>query len=910
MFTPQQTERLAELVESALDLPPEQQREFVRQACAPDDALRARIEALLGHQGQVGDFMETPVFRLDASTFLDGSDEGESDDAERWGKGTRLGDHVIGDLLGEGGMGEVYLAEDTNLRRHVAVKVVRHGFGNGGFKRRFQQEARILATLTHPNIARLYDSGATTDGTPYFILEYVEGERLDAHCRARKLSVEDRLALFRKICAAVNYAHQNLVVHRDLKPANILVTAEGEPKLLDFGIAKLLETETVPGLDAEPTLTLPGVMTRGYASPEQARGEAVTTASDVYSLGVLLHELLSGQRLHPCQGLRPDEVIRLICETTPERPSMAAARVGQAESVYPASLSLRRLRLRLAGDLDNIVSMALRKEPARRYATVAQFSEDIRRHLVGLPVLARRDTFRYRAGKFVGRNKAGVAAGAFVLLALMAGLIAATWEARIARRQRDRAERRFADVRRLSNALLFDIAPKMERLEGSLDARRALVQRAQEYLDSLALEASGDPALLAELAAAYVKVGELRGDPLRPNLSDFPGAVASYEKAGRLLRGLLVRRPDDPGLLSAYGASLSDLSRVRDWSGNMQGALDDAQAAREVYDRLFQLVPGSAHERASAAEALIQVARRHYLNEELPQVYPPLRAAIDTLETLRRTQPDGLEIPALLGRARTLLGITLSWDGKQAEGEAEMTQAFALTEGLVAAHPRDSVLRQGLLSTYEQGSQLYEGGDDERSHEIALKALALAERASGEDPANVQARQNLAKSLLRVGTLALRLHRDASAVAALTRAQDLFSKLEDSPRSALSNQIDLGMAEAALGEAWAEQGKFDDALASFRQAVGRYEAMARADPANKMPIRKLANVYNYIGTSQRAYARTLEGERREAETRAAGESYQRALDCYAQLQAKQAMTPYDQKTRQEVQKSLTELTPH
>ncbi len=901
MLDHEQAERLAELVENALELPSAERAAFVHRGCGGDEALRERADALLRQQDQVGAFLEAPAFALDGAT--DGLTELALGCDEGWQQGSPVGDYVIGPLLGAGGMGEVYLAEDRHLGRWVALKVVRGGLRTGRLLRHFRHEERILAALNHPGIARLYGSAAAPDGTPYFVMEYVEGERLDDYCRRCRPTLGGRLHLFRKICAAVAYAHQNLVVHRDLKPANIRVTSEGEPKLLDFGIAKLLDADTAAPGNA-PTLTLPGVMTPEYASPEQARGERITTASDVYSLGVILYELLTGQRPYRVGSRRTDEVARAICESVPERPSTLVARGGAGVALsLPAGG-----RRGLAGDLDNIVAMALRKEPERRYANVAQFSEDIRRHLEGLPVVARRDTVRYRAGKFVGRNKVGVVAVSLVVLALTTGLLVATWQARVARRQRDRAERRFTDVRRLSNALLFDIAPKMERLEGSVEARQALVQRAQEYLDSLASESGSDPALQTELAAAYVKVGELRGDPLRPNLGDFAGAVASYEKANGILRRLLARQPDDPALLSSYGASLKDLSRVREWSGNMQGALDDARAARAVYDRLFHLVPGSARDRANAAEMLIQVARQHYINEELAKVYPPLHAAIDTLETLRRTDAGSPEILALLGRARTLLAMTLSWDSRQAEGEAEMAQAFVMMETLVAAHPQDGVLRQGLLSTCEQGSQFYEEADTPRACDISLKACELAERALRDDPANIQAQQNLARARTRLGILSLRLHRNDTAVESLVRAEAGFKKLESDPRNARSYRIELGSVEATLGEAWSGQGKYAEALVSFRRAIELYETMAQVDPANKMPLRKLAIVYRYMGDSQNALALILPSSEAEARLRDARESFRRALGYYAQLEAGQSMTSYDQGAKREVEQALAELS--
>lgn len=496
MHHQEQADRLAELIESALELPSQERAAFVRAACADDADLLRRAEALLQHQDQVSDFMETPAFRLNSEALMDGSNPQESDGVGRWQKGTRIGDYHVGDLLGEGGMGEVYLAEDTNFGRRVAIKVMRRGFGVVGLRRHFGHEARILANLNHPNIARLYDGGAVADGTPYFIMEYVEGERLDAYCRARQLSVEDRLALFRKVCAAVSYAHQNLVVHRDLKPANIRVTSEGEPKLLDFGIAKLLDAEATTLSDATPTLTLPGVMTPEYASPEQLRGEVTTTASDVYSLGILLYELLCGQRPYQFKSRRPEEVARVVCETEPARISTAATGAGKTDTVYPQGLTPGRLRHRLTGDLDNIVAVALRKEPGRRYASVAQFSDDIRRHLEGLPVTARRDTFSYRAGKFVRRNRVVVAAAALVALALVGGLATTIHQRNQARQAQGQAERLNGFLQTLLGSANPEIGPGRD-----LKVVQVLDQ-ASRQLDQ---ELGGEPTLLAQ---AHSTIGQ------------------------------------------------------------------------------------------------------------------------------------------------------------------------------------------------------------------------------------------------------------------------------------------------------------------------------------------------------------------------------------------------------------------
>jgi eukaryotic-like serine/threonine-protein kinase len=419
------TERVAKIVESALERDPAERARYLDQTCGQDVDLRQEVESLLGFQKIATDFMEKPAYQVAADAFADSGGELRS--------GERVAGYEIVSLVGEGGMGEVYLAEDISLGRQVAIKLLKFGLGSGSIIRHFHEEERILASLTHPNIARLYGGAVTTAGLPYFVMEYVDGPRLDQYWRDHNLPIRDRVKIFVKICAAVSYAHQHLIIHRDLKPANIRVTAEGEPKLLDFGIAKLLDPAT--SAVSEMTVTFAAVMTPDYASPEQVRGETMTTASDVYSLGIVLYELLTGLKPYKVDKRSPTTIAKSITDQEATRPSTALARVilanPQSAIGNPKTLS---------GDLDNIVLKALRKEPQRRYASVAEFSEDIRRYLEGLPVIAQRDTFNYRASKFIRRNKIVVSATVLVLLATVVALVVSLQQAKNARHQRDVAE--------------------------------------------------------------------------------------------------------------------------------------------------------------------------------------------------------------------------------------------------------------------------------------------------------------------------------------------------------------------------------------------------------------------------------------------------------------------------------------
>jgi serine/threonine protein kinase len=423
---------------AAAELPPAKRAAFVRQHCNGDAEILRELQLLLESHDEAEHFIEKPALVSASDILPKGSDESWSDRV--------IGHYRVLREIGRGGMGVLLLAvrDDDQYKKSVAIKLLRRGMDTEDILRRFRNERQILASLEHPYIARLIDGGMTEDGLPYFVLEYIEGEPLDAYCDQHKLSTNQRLELFRKVCAAVQYAHQNLIVHRDLKPSNILVTSEGEPKLLDFGIAKLLNPELAAYAMA-PTATQLRLMTPDYASPEQIRGKTITTASDIYSLGVLLYRLLTGHPPYYFADRSPQEIERLVCDTEPERPSTA---VGRAEALAtgkgptrPTPVSKSRndqpdaLRRRLQGDLDNVVLMAMRKEPERRYQSPAHLAEDLRRYMGGLPVTARRNTFSYRASKFINRNRIGVAAACLILFTLLGAIVATTWQAGKAREQ-------------------------------------------------------------------------------------------------------------------------------------------------------------------------------------------------------------------------------------------------------------------------------------------------------------------------------------------------------------------------------------------------------------------------------------------------------------------------------------------
>jgi eukaryotic-like serine/threonine-protein kinase len=421
MDTPHRLKRVKQIFLTALDHDPRDVSAFLSDACGGDATLYSRVESLLAIYRQNSDFLRSPALNLSATDVaaILTEDDGASV------VGQRVGDYRIVREIGCGGMGAVYLAkrDDGEYDQQVAIKLIRHGLDRE-MLRRFRHERQIMATLNHPNIARLLDGGMTEDGQPYFVMEYVEGRPLDQYADACRLPTEERLKLFLAICSAVEYAHQHNVIHRDLKPSNILVTDDATPKLLDFGIAKLLNTDSSEPT-GEATLTAFRVMTPEYASPEQLRGLAVTPASDVYSLGVLLYELLTGRRPYQFKSRLPHEILRTLLETNPSRPSLIVTQAKESPAnVSSTEPDTDELRRRLRGDLDNIILMAIRKEPERRYRSVGEFSEDLRRHLQGLPVIARKELLLARTAKFLKRHRLSATLTVVIaILCLVSGLL-------------------------------------------------------------------------------------------------------------------------------------------------------------------------------------------------------------------------------------------------------------------------------------------------------------------------------------------------------------------------------------------------------------------------------------------------------------------------------------------------------
>ncbi len=725
LATPERWERVHEVLQEALAQGDAAARApYLAEVGRTDPALRREVDSLLEAGERPGPF-DALVHR-----FVTPAPGEETPPA-------RIGAYQPLRLLARGGMGAVYLAEraDGAFDRRVALKLLPAGTG-ADVRSRFLAERRIVARLRHPNIARLLDGGTTGEGLPYLVLEYVEGEPITTYCDARRLSVEARLRLFLDVCAAVSYAHVNLVVHRDIKPGNVLVvagrgTASPAVKLLDFGIAKLLDDEPGPGA---PPVTRIGLrlMTPDYAAPEQVRGEPVTTATDVYQLGALLYELISGGRPHRNMTHDLRRLERIVCEEEPARPS-ARVREGDGQAEVRASTPKRLQRL-LRGDLDTIALHALAGEPERRYASVDALADDVRRHLDGLPVRARPDTTLYRAAKFVRRHRAPVAvAGGVVLLLAGAGVYTATQSRRIAR-ERDRAEQ--------ATDFLAELFESLEPVQARGDSvpARAILDRGAARVES---ELGGQPLLQARLFEVLGRVYQERG---------------FYPEAERLLQRALDLRLDDlgpddlqvAGSRHALAGLLEEVDRSAEAASLLEAAADtyrrrlgpdDPSLAGVEIDRALAL--RAAGEGAPAGVLLahaVDVLRRH------PDRGEDLATALLYVGKVRMESGDeeGAEAPLreALSIRRRLFGRDHPQVANAVDGIGELMQARGDFAAAEAAYGEALSIRRDLfpddhmdvgVSLENLGIVLQAEGRSDGAAELLEEALTILRPALGDE---------------------------------------------------------------------------------------------------------------------------------------------------------------------------------
>ncbi|MGH9752935.1 MAG: tetratricopeptide repeat protein [Blastocatellia bacterium] len=773
-MNPERWQRIEELFRTVVDRPAAERDSYLTRVCDGDEYLRREVLSLL-ERDTAEDFILDPIAKA-ALAFTAKS----KDDLA----GERVGPYRVTRLIGRGGMGGVYEAErdDEQFRQQVAIKIIKRGMDTDFVRDRFLRERRILASLDHPHIARLFDGGATQDGAPYFVMELVAGEPITAYCRRRQLSVSEKLKLFRNVCSAVQHAHQRLVIHRDLKPSNILITEDGEPKLLDFGIAKLLSPDASEAHTR--TETALRMMTPEYASPEQARGEAVATTTDVYSLGVVLYELLTERRPHEFKTYSPAEIERAICETEVEEPSKVMGRMTGAGA---------RLARRLAGDLDNIVMMAMRKEPERRYQSVEQFSEDIRRHLEGMPVVARKDTFGYRAGKLIRRQKAGAAI--LGLLAILA-VAMAVQSARIAR-ERDRANQEAATAQAVTQSLMemFEVADPSKAKGNAITARELLDQGAEKVVREL----KDQPVVQAKLLDTIGK--------LYQNIGLYDRAQTLLEEALKLRRQALGNESPD---VAASLNHLGEVARLKSDYAGSESLLREALAMRR------KLLGAESKDVAQSLNNLgiVLVERGNFGEAEAL-----LRESLATRHKL--FGEEHAEVAVSLNS----LGRLMSDTGKFSEAESLYRQALTTHRKLYGGdHPSVAVSLNNLAA------MLQEQGDFNGAKTLFSEALAMRLKLLGDEHPDVAVSMaNLASVLQDTGKYdeAERLYRQT-----LTLRRKLFG--EEAPR--------LATTVNNLATLLRDKGDYEEAGALFQQSL----AMRRKQFGDEHP--EVGTALHNLGT--------------------------------------------------------------
>jgi eukaryotic-like serine/threonine-protein kinase len=791
-MNPGRWEAVGELFEQALSLPVGERTACIDRASNGDDELRQEVISLLAsHKAAPGGFVQQKIKNAVVSFH-------EMQLALT--QTARVGPYRLTRELGHGGMGTVFLAErdDDQYKASVAIKLVRPGMDTEFILARFRRERQTLARLQHPNIARLLDGGTTTDGLPYIVMEYVDGQAITHHAQQQKLDITARVVLFLSVCSAVDYAHRNFVIHRDLKPGNVLVDSQGVPKLLDFGICKLLRADTLSVVSGDETT--PGMMTPNYASPEQIRGEAVTLLSDVYSLGVVLYELLTEKCPQRFTSLTAEGISR---DTQKEIP-LASTRVQDKAVVR-----------QLSGDLDNILMRALETQPQRRYESAALLADDLRRYLLHEPVLARPQTWRYRARKFVQRNRSKVAAAA-ALLAVLAGALA------VSLREAYVANARLAQVRSLANKLVFDVHDAVRDLPGATHARKVIVQTAIAYLDSVTTAAKGDAQAQRELASAYRRLGDAQGNVVGANLGDPAGAMVSYQKALALLDNIVRRKPSDSPAQTERLVLYHRIGALQAYTGKMTDAVQTFQNGIRIGTPLVASADNSF--KSALADLHIEScdAKRNMGNDT-----GSLEDASEALRLYREIEASGTAMPAMLqslatadaavGMAETKLGRLQDALGHFREGTEKM-EKLAASEPHNASLRRDLMLAYGHLADVSGNPNLENLGDRAGALQAYRRAAEIGKGLYEGDPANEQAGADYGIVLSRVATAMDNSDLKAK-VAAYRESLRVLGNVARISATNLSFQLYLAYGNQQMGDTLKVSGDLAGAEKAYSEAA-------------------------------------------------------------------------------------------
>ena len=783
-------QRVKDLFAAALEKDAAGRAAFLDEACAADSALRAEVDSLLAAHESTDDLIERP-----AAHALDFEVETPP---PSW-IGRRVGDYRIVEEVGRGGMSEVYkgVRDDDEYQKEVAVKVLRQGYGTRSLLKRFKVETQILATLDHPNIARLLDAGSSEEGLPYLVMEHIQGQPIDDYCRQHKLGLRARLDLFRTLCSAVQYVHQHLMVHGDLKCSNVLVSDNGTVKLLDFGIARLLNPTPAPApapgvADAKLTGFL--AMTPEYASPEQIRGGPITTASDVYSLGVVLYQLLTGVLPYKLRGDFSYDLAAQIVEREAVAPSVAAKNFETSECTGFG----RALR----GDLDNIILMALEKDPARRYSSTEKLEDDLRRHVEGFPVSARSAGYLYQLGKFAGRHKAGIAAVVLIGITLVGGILTTLRQAQIAREERQRAQQHFDEVRKLANVFMFDVHGAIQDLPGATPARKMLVENSLKYLEALSAESANEPSLQRELASAYEKVADVQGGFRAASLGDKDGAISSYRKALAMREALAAANPQDRDVRRELLRNHGKLGEILSGEGDLQAAIDSSRRATRLAQELVTMPGATLEDRRNVATTLLSFG---WLLARTPRVGDGvlfIRQSIAVFESLHTQYPNDIAIARNLALAygrlgEALLEHTQDWtDALDAH-----RKGFAVADRMLKADPHNNNLTKIVAyARLGMGTALYELNQPRAALAEQISAMDMLRAMLDLDTRNETARYDTAFAMSEVSNTLIALGQLDPAQTQLTESLAVLSQSSGIAEGKLTDaRVLLGVTYARLG---------------------------------------------------------------------------------------------------------------
>ncbi|HXB70670.1 MAG TPA: protein kinase [Candidatus Acidoferrales bacterium] len=833
----------------AMDIPTAGQTAFATAACGADTGLRNELLRLIR--------FDTPSEGDDVPDFEGALRAGAADLVEDDSlEGRTLGAYRIEREIGRGGMSVVYLAVrvDGEFSKRVAVKLIKRGMDTAAVMERLRRERRILASLEHPYIARLLDGGSTADGRPYIVMEYVVGAPIGAYCRERSLGVDERCALMEKVCEAVAYAHRGLVVHRDLKPANILVTPDGNPHLLDFGVARVLEGDPWGEEQQPETRGASRAFTPEYASPEQLSGASSGTPGDVYSLGVILYELLA--------------------EVRPKGPESEPVSVA-ARAAFP-----RRWSKRLEGDLDNIVRKALEPETDRRYHSVEQLQQDFYRHRCGLPVGARRDSVLYRSGKFFRRHRVSSLAAAAAVLAMAGGLGATLWQAHVAEgarevaevrrvdadRQRLRAEeearqsaiarkraesehaeaelqktaaqteralaeRRFAQVRELAGKFTGDVQNAIVSLPGSTPARKMIVETGLRYYDSLAAEARGDRGLLEEVARGYVRLGDAQGNPYNANLGDRQGAMASYRKA----EALRARVSDDsPAFLTDRIVGSVKISQMLTTTGDFTGA-------RNVLGDVLKMVEGSRAAgdydvRSALARAWTAYGDLASRIGDHEKAIGPYEKVLAIWTGLARDARNPASERAGIALADTKLGEMYARMDRSKEALAHLRPALEADKAMVALQPNSMARVRKLFFDYifmdwafrAPGGELL--GSAEETRGAVENAAQLADQMAAADANNTMVFLDVSVAQNNYGMWQRRNRNFAEALVHFQKSEEAVGRFTTGRPHTAEFDDAVVNTQLHMGSAWTDVGRPEEGLKYFAAASELVAAMEKQTP--------------------------------------------------------------------------------